>query len=206
MKNYNKIFKIKLKIKIIILIILITIMSILWFNLANVRAMNIQNQNNIQPINISINPNKKYTATKPYARPLYVNEKEEKYEAKTKTGLTPQQGVVETPMSTEDLIITKCNELGIDSSIPVAISKLETGYFTSNAHNNYNNPGGIMTKVNGSYELKYFNTIEEGVDYFVSNLVNNYFNVGLYTAEEIGPKYCPGDPGWIYQINILKNR
>lgn len=206
MKNYNKIFKIRLKIKIIILIILITIMSILWFNLVNVRAMNIQNQNNIQSIDILINPNKKYTATKPYERPLHVYEKEEKYEAKTKTGLIPQQSVVETPKSTEDLIIAKCNELGIDSSIPVAISKLETGYFTSNAHNNYNNPGGIMTKVNSSYELKYFNTIKEGVDYFVSNLVNNYFSVGLYTAEEIGPKYCPGDPGWIYQINILKNQ
>lgn len=178
------------KFRIILLIMIMIIVSVLGFTLSDVRALNCQVLLPQPNVEIPMNPDKNPTVVKQEKKTTYVKETKE---------------VIPEPKTTEELIIEKCNEAGIDSSIPVAISKLETGYFTSNAHDNYNNPGGIMTKIDGSYELKYFNTIEEGVDYFVSNLVDNYFSVGLYSAEEIGPKYCPGDAGWIRQVNILKD-
>lgn len=177
------------KFRIILLIMIMTMVSVLGFTISDVKALNCQVLLPQPSVEIPMNPDKNPTVAKIEKKSGYKKETKEKPEEK----------------STEELIIEKCNEIGVDSSIPVAISKLETGYFTSNAHDNYNNPGGIMIMVNGSYELKYFNTIEEGVDYFVSNLVDNYFSVGLYSAEEIGPKYCPGDAGWIRQINILKD-
>ena len=181
------------KIKITTLTAIITFVFTLCLVSTKIEALNRQVILPRQEVEIPINPDKNPTVAK--------IEKKKAYKEETKE-------VIPEPVkqkTTEELIIEKCGEYGIDNSIPVAISKLETGYYTSNAHNNYNNPGGIMTKINGSYELKYFNTIEEGVDYFVSNLVDNYFSIGLYSAEEIGPKYCPGDAGWIRQVNILKN-
>lgn len=180
------------KIKITTLTAIITFVFTIGLASTKIDALNRQVMLPLQEVEIPINPDKNPTVAKVEKKKAYKEEVKE----------IPPEPVV--PKTTEELIIEKCNEVGIDSSIPVAISKLETGYYTSNAHNNYNNPGGIMTKVNGSYELKYFNTIEEGVNYFVSNLVDNYFSVGLYSAEEIGPKYCPGDAGWIRQVNSLK--
>lgn len=81
----------------------------------------------------------------------------------------------------------KAIEYGIDWKVAVAISKWETGAWTSSLYNNKNNVGGLYC--NGSF-LKY-NTLDEGVDAFVSNLKRNYFDMGLDTLEKIQPKYCP---------------
>ena len=84
-----------------------------------------------------------------------------------------------------------------DWKIPVAIARHECGYkdnqYLSNAFKNKNNVGGMMyydTTTNSSY-LMSFDTIDSGVEAFVSNLKRNYFNVGLDTIEKIQPKYAP---------------
>ena len=84
-----------------------------------------------------------------------------------------------------------------DWKIPVAIARHECGYkdnkYLSNAFKNKNNIGGMMyydTTTNSSY-LMSFDTIDSGVEAFVSNLKRNYFNVGLDTIEKIQPKYAP---------------
>ena len=84
-----------------------------------------------------------------------------------------------------------------DWKIPVAIARHECGYkdnqYLSNAFKNKNNVGGMMyydTTTNSSY-LMTFDTIDEGVEAFVSNLKRNYFNLGLDTIEKIQPKYAP---------------
>ena len=81
--------------------------------------------------------------------------------------------------------------------IPVAIARHECGYkdnqYLSNAFKNKNNVGGMMyydTTTNSSY-LMAFDTIDDGVEAFVSNLKRNYFNLGLDTIEKIQPKYAP---------------
>ena len=84
-----------------------------------------------------------------------------------------------------------------DWKIPVAIARHECGYkdnqYLSNAFKNKNNVGGMMyydTTTNSSY-LMTFDTIDAGVEAFVSNLKRNYFNLGLDTIEKIQPKYAP---------------
>ena len=71
--------------------------------------------------------------------------------------------------------------------IILAISKHETGKWTSRAFTEKNNLGGIMC----STGLKNYNSLDEGIDAFVSLLKNRYFDKGLDTIEKIQPVYCP---------------
>lgn len=80
----------------------------------------------------------------------------------------------------------KAIEYGVDWRIAVAISRWETGNFTSSIYQNKNNVGGLYCRGFLSYE-----TLDEGVEAFVSNLKRNYFDMGLDTLEKIQPKYCP---------------
>ena len=69
----------------------------------------------------------------------------------------------------------------------VAISKHETGNWTSRAFKNKNNFGGVMCNTG----LKQYNSLEEGLNGFVNLLKNRYFNRGLDTVDKIGAVYCP---------------
>lgn len=77
---------------------------------------------------------------------------------------------------------------GIDPVLLIAIAMNETGWGTSSAVVNKNNPGGIMVPGGG---LRVFSTIEEGIDYMASNLYRNYIAKGIVTIPEIGAKYAP---------------
>ena len=71
----------------------------------------------------------------------------------------------------------------------VAISRHETGNWTSDLYKNNNNFGGLY---NGKEEKFYsYKSKEEGLQAFINLLKNNYFGKGLNTIEEIGAKYCP---------------
>lgn len=84
----------------------------------------------------------------------------------------------------------KALEIGMTEEqalISVAISKWETGNWTSVAYNQKNNIGGMMCRSG----LISYNSLEEGINEFVINLKRNYFDIGLTTLELIQPKYCP---------------
>ena len=76
---------------------------------------------------------------------------------------------------------------GVDYNLAIAISIHETGRYTSKAFKELNNVGGNFSK--GT--LMYFDTLEDGIDFFVGNLKRNYIDMGLTSIEEIGNKYCP---------------
>ena len=80
----------------------------------------------------------------------------------------------------------KANEYNIDWKVAVAISRWETGNYTSSLYHNKNNVGGLYCNGFLSYE-----TLDEGIEAFVSNLKRNYFDMGLDTLAKIQPKYCP---------------
>ena len=71
--------------------------------------------------------------------------------------------------------------------ISIAISKWETGNFTSSAYKEKNNFGGVMCRTG----LRIYSSQEEGINHFLINLKRNYFDMGLNTLEKIQPKYCP---------------
>lgn len=104
-------------------------------------------------------------------------------------------------LTIEERIALACDEYDISYGydIVLAIARLETGWFKSDAYIYGNNPGGLSVN-----EVPiYFDTIEEGVDRFVSNLALNYFGIGLTTPELIGQKYCPVNPGWAELVREL---
>ncbi len=87
-------------------------------------------------------------------------------------------------------IAKKGQELGLTKEqilISIAISKWETGNYTSNAFKNKNNVGGVMCNSG----LREYESLDDGITHFLTNLENNYFNLGLDTLEKIQPKYCP---------------
>lgn len=99
----------------------------------------------------------------------------------------------------EEKIKLSCEKYGVDFSIALAIARLETGWFKSDAFKYRNNPGGMSRN-----EVPiYYPTIRKGVDYFVSNLKKNYFDIGLNTPDEIGKKYCPSNPKWASLVKEL---
>lgn len=91
-------------------------------------------------------------------------------------------------------------ELGVDPYLAVAIAMHETGctWNCSNLVKSCNNVGGQKGEGCGAY--KAYDTLEEGIYGFISNIKRNYVDYGLYTAEEMNPKYAE-DPEWSIKVN-----
>ena len=94
---------------------------------------------------------------------------------------------------TLDEVSCKINKVaqdyGVDWRLAIAISIHETGKYTSYIFKNQNNVGGMWNGAKG--EFYSYDTLEDGIDAYISNLKYNYIDVGLTTIEEIGNKYCP---------------
>ena len=109
----------------------------------------------------------------------------------------------ETPkvdkLTVEELIALKCDKYDVPYDIALAIAKLDTGHFTSDAFLEGNNPGGMSID---EVPIEY-NSIDEGVNAFVLNLADNYFGQGLTTAKEIGKKYCPCNNNWARTVEKI---
>ena len=87
------------------------------------------------------------------------------------------------------LIKKNADEYGIDYKLAIAISIHETGNYTSYLFKSQNNVGGMWNGAKG--EFYSYDTLEDGIDAYISNLKYNYIDVGLTTIEEIGNIYCP---------------
>lgn len=92
----------------------------------------------------------------------------------------------------EQRIKNVCEYYKVPYDLALAIARLETGWFKSNAYINKNNVGGMISKG----KLMSFNSLNEGVEAFISNLSRNYIKLGLDTPEKIGKKYCPFNAEW----------
>lgn len=108
-----------------------------------------------------------------------------------------QDELEQTP---EYLIMMACNYYEIEYKIPLAIAKLETGHFTSRAFKEGNNVGGMSVN---EVPIEY-DSLKVGVDAFVKNLAQNYFEKGLTSVESISEKYCPVNAeSWSRTVNQL---
>lgn len=79
----------------------------------------------------------------------------------------------------------------VNPAFAVALANHETGYGTSNAVKNYNNPGGIMDKASNWKKLKKFSSISEGIKYTVQNLARRIYTDGNYTIQDLQKIYAP---------------
>lgn len=91
-------------------------------------------------------------------------------------------------------------ELGVDPYLAVGIAMHETGctWNCSELTKKCNNVGGQKGEGCGAY--KAYDTLEDGIYGFILNIKNNYVDYGLYTADEMNPKYAE-DPEWSYKVN-----
>ena len=80
-------------------------------------------------------------------------------------------------------------DYGVDWRLAIAISIHESGNYTSYIFKYQNNVGGMWNGAKG--EFYSYDTLEDGIDAYISNLKYNYIDVGLTTIEEIGNVYCP---------------
>lgn len=91
-------------------------------------------------------------------------------------------------------------ELGVDPYLAVAISMHETGctWGCSYLTRECNNIGGQKGYGCGDYQA--YDTLEDGIYGFISNIKRNYVDYGLMTADEMNPKYAE-DPMWSSKVN-----
>lgn len=97
----------------------------------------------------------------------------------------------------------KSIELGLDPYLAVAITMHETGckWGCSSLLKKCNNVAGIKGSPScngGSY--KKFDSLEEGINYYLKMLYNNYYSKGLTTPELINKKYAE-DKSWASKVN-----
>ena len=115
----------------------------------------------------------------------YYTMKTEQIETESKVGVVPD---VSCKLDSTTCKIKRVAEkYGMDWKLAVAISKHETGNYTSKAFKELNNVGGMMCNSG----LISYSTLDDGIEAFVSNLKYNYIDEGLDTIEKIQPKYCP---------------
>lgn len=78
---------------------------------------------------------------------------------------------------------------GVDWKLAVAISMHETWDYTSYIFKHQNNVGGMWNGIKG--EFYSYDTLDDGIDAYISNLKTNYYDEGRTTIETIQPKYAP---------------
>ena len=131
----------------------------------------------------------------------FIKEKEKEAEekkAKEAAAHADEQPAAEVELTIEERILTAASAAGIDENMAVAISRLETGHFSSAACVFGNNVGGLSdNEVPRSYA-----SIEEGVAAYIGCL-SAYYSKGLTTPELIGPYWCPGNPEWPAKVRSL---
>lgn len=113
-----------------------------------------------------------------------------------------------------EMVASIAEKYGIDPNLLASIMALETGWGTSSAIKNYNNPGGMMDPSTNWMSLKHYSSLQEGIEAVAKNLKNNYIDKGLTTISSIGAKYCPvgaaNDPngtnsGWVPSVTKIYN-
>ena len=102
------------------------------------------------------------------------------------------------PLTVSEVIMAEAEAAGVDPELALAVAKLETAHFTSDAYLSGNNVGGLSdNEVPRSYE-----TLEEGIAAFIDCL-KAYFDSGLTEPDEIGEYYCPVNSSWADVVNEL---
>ena len=152
---------------------------------------------------------------------IKIVEKVETTEQVEETETTEQVAIVEQTNATCKIdnetacyIYNSAIEYGLDHNqalLVVAISRHETGGWSSSLYVNNNNFGGLYNssaKKFFSYETK-----EDGLNAMLNTLSKSYFNKGLTTIESIGAKYCPvgaNDNGtnqyWVGSVTKIYNQ
>ena len=122
-------------------------------------------------------------------------EVEEEAEIETETEPLPEAGSFEYYCY---IIERAAEEEGVPTALAVAISRLETGNFTSDAFLYSHNFGGLT----GAQGIMSFASEEAGLDAFVACLAW-YNQQGMTTPQKMASVYCPSNGSWASQVEEI---
>ena len=126
---------------------------------------------------------------------VQIDQEEEKSLTEQKnTKLESSEEIEELPEECSlDEVSCKIKEVaeiyGIDWRLAVAISMHETWDYTSYIFKYQNNVGGMWNGIKG--EFYSYDTLDDGIEAYISNLKRSYYDEGRTTIETIQPKYAP---------------
>ncbi|RKJ20584.1 TrsG protein, partial [Butyricicoccus sp. 1XD8-22] len=92
-----------------------------------------------------------------------------------------------------DTFIRYSEEYNLDPVLFSAVAMHETGWGTSNAVKNYNNPGGLMNPATNWSTLIRYSTLDEGIHAMAKTLNKLINERGLVTINDLGSAYAPLD-------------
>lgn len=130
-----------------------------------------------------------------------------KYDLKHLPEVTNVAEIVETVEEVEEvkfdneydnMIYHATKDTDVDPYLAIAISRLETGHYTSRAFVEGYNFGGIT--IQG--KVASFDSISSGLDRF-ANLLGWYHRNGMTTAETMQSTYCPPNENWDEIVNEI---
>lgn len=98
----------------------------------------------------------------------------------------------------DNMIYQAAKDVDVDPYLAIAISRLETGHYTSTAFIEGNNFGGITIRG----EVASFDSLASGLDRYVS-LLGWYSRNGMTTAETMQSTYCPPNENWDEIVNEI---
>lgn len=100
----------------------------------------------------------------------------------------------------DNMIYQATKGTAIDPYVAIAISRLETGHYKSNAFINGYNFGGMT----GSNGVMSFDSLQHGLDRYVS-MLEWYYKNGMDTPEKMQSTYCPPNDEWDDIVNCIYN-
>lgn len=127
-----------------------------------------------------------------------------KYDLKHLPEVTEVAEIVETVEEVkfdneyDNMIYHATKDTDVDPYLAIAISRLETGHYTSTAFIEGNNFGGITIRG----EVASFDSLASGLDRYVS-LLGWYSRNGMTTAELMQSTYCPPNENWDEVVNEI---
>jgi len=110
---------------------------------------------------------------------------------------TEVKKIEEAEKEPRELLTELSNMYAIDPRLVIAISRLETGNWTSEIYERCNNFGGM--EIDGKPIA--YGSKKEGAKAFVQNLYENYILEGKMSPKQMSHKYCPPNAElWARQV------
>nr|DAE34593.1 MAG TPA: Mannosyl-glycoprotein endo-beta-N-acetylglucosaminidase [Caudoviricetes sp.] len=100
--------------------------------------------------------------------------------------------------SMDEMLYKQCKKYGVDDVLAIAIARLETGHYASDAFTILHNWGG-MTSGNGYY---IYDSEKAGAKAFV-RMLKRYADNGMTTPEAMQKRYCPDNENWAKMVRQL---
>lgn len=100
----------------------------------------------------------------------------------------------------DEMIYQATKDTVVDPYLAIAISRLETGHYTSDAFINGHNFGGMT----GSNGVMSFQSKSSGLERYVK-MLEWYYEMGMDTPQKMQATYCPPNNEWDNIVDCIYN-